>query len=87
VRQVTRTLLEGGRIRAGGKHGQVPPPLRHQRFSKILILPPITNDSAKLDPGAMEGLYDGNLSTCDYLRVNWTRSLDCDSQNGTVSSS
>ena len=35
----------------------------------------------------MEGLYDGNLSICDYLRVIWTRSLDCDGQIGTVSSS
>ena len=25
MRQVTRTLLEGGRIRAGGKYGQYPP--------------------------------------------------------------
>ena len=56
-----------------------------------LLLPPITKDSAKLDLGATEGRYDGNLdgnlSTCDYPRVNWTRSLDCDGQNGTVSSS
>ena len=59
--------------------------------AQFLLLPPITKDSAKLDLGATEGRYDGNLdgnlSTCDYPRVNWTRSLDCDGQNGTVSSS